>query len=88
MITKDNNRFIYQENNEILGEISFTPIENQIIRAEHTYVHPEVRGKGIAGQLLDALADYARENQLKIQPICSYAVSAFKKSDKYQDVSI
>lgn len=88
MITKDNNRFIYQENNEVLGEISFTPVENQIIRAEHTYVNPEARGKGIAGQLLDALADYARENQLKIQPVCSYVVSAFKKSDKYQDVSI
>ncbi len=42
-----------------------------------TYVPPELRGKGIAKKLVDKAVEFAENNNLKIEPICSYAVYYF-----------
>lgn len=88
MIQQNDNGFSYLKGADILGEITFVPLasEQQII-ADHTYVSPAARGQGIAKQLLDALAAYARENQVKIVPQCSYVQSMFDRhAEKYHDV--
>ena len=56
--------------------------------ANSTFVDPSLRGQGIAKRLLDKLADFARENDLKIRPLCSYVVKAFEKSKEYGDVAL
>ena len=38
----------------------------------HTYVPPPVGGRGIAGELVGAALAYAREQQLRVDPRCSY----------------
>lgn len=88
MIQQNENGFSYLKGADILGEITFVPLasEQQII-ADHTYVSPAARGQGIAAQLLDALVAYARENQVKIVPQCSYVQSMFDRhAEKYRDV--
>ncbi|MEM3454511.1 MAG: GNAT family N-acetyltransferase, partial [Thermoproteota archaeon] len=40
----------------------------------------EFRGKGIAAKLMEALISYCEKNNMKIYPICSYAVSFFEKN--------
>lgn len=57
-----------------------------LIKATSTVVDPSLRGQGIAKLLLDELADFARHNHLKIIPVCSYVVTAFKRYDEYKDV--
>lgn len=57
-----------------------------IIHATSTVVDPALRGQGIAKLLLDELAIFAREESLKIVPICSYVVTAFKRYEEYKDV--
>lgn len=49
-------------------------------------MYPISYSKGVAKQLLDRLADYARENGYKMEAVCSYVVAAFEKSDAYNDV--
>lgn len=73
-------------NQEVLGEITWEEVDG-VMHMNHTYVSPELRGKGVAERLLDEAASYARSNHLKMNPICSYVVKAFQSSNKYADVS-
>ena len=56
--------------------------------ANHTFVDPSLRGQGVARQLVDKLADFARDENLKIHATCPYIVSLFEKSTEYDDVKI
>jgi predicted GNAT family acetyltransferase len=51
--------------------------------ADHTFVPPDGRGQGIAGQLLDALIADAREQGYKIVPHRSYVVAAFRRHPEW-----
>lgn len=88
MIDAMENGFVYKKGTDALGEITFTPLESQKqIIADHTYVSPAARGQGVARELLDALAAYARDNDLQIVAQCSYVESMFKRhAAQYQDV--
>lgn len=75
----------YNQNGEKLGEITWT-ILGDVMVMDHTFVSDKLRGQGVAKKLLDTAATYARENSLKMEPVCSYVVSAFNKSDEYDDI--
>jgi hypothetical protein len=45
-----------------------------------TYTPEEFRGKGLARRLVDYAVEYAANNNLLIEPICSYAVRYFIKN--------
>lgn len=75
----------YEQNGEKLGEITWTLL-GDIMVLDHTYVSDTLRGQGIAKKLLDKAASYARENELKIDAVCSYVVAAFNKSTEYDDL--
>jgi len=74
-------------NGQKLGEITWEQVDG-VMHMNHTYVSDQLRGQGVAKQLLDAAAEYARENSLKMNPICSYVVSVFEKSDEYDDIKM
>lgn len=59
--------------------------ENNII-AEHTVVSESLRGQGIARKLALKLIEYARENNLKIIPACSYVVKFLERNSEFEDV--
>ena len=44
-----------------------------VITITHTEVPPPLEGRGIAGELVQALLDHARAHGLKVRPLCSYA---------------
>lgn len=53
----------------------------------HTEVFPEFEGKGFAKLLLEKLVSYARENDLKIIPLCPYVNAQFRRHPaEYADV--
>lgn len=53
----------------------------------HTEVDPEFEGKGFAKILLERLVSYARENDLKIVPLCPFVHAQFKRHpEEYNDV--
>lgn len=54
--------------------------------ANHTFVPPEMRGRGIAGKLVDALIADAREQGFKIAPDCSYVEAAFRRNPDWADL--
>ena len=50
-------------------------------------VDPSQRGRGIARTLVHAGVAHAREQGLKIRPICSYVVEVFRSDASLADVA-
>ena len=76
--------FIFGENGDELAKLTYRK-EGEKLFFESTVVSPELRGQGIAGELFEAGVKYARENNYKIVPVCSYIVKKFE-SGKYDDL--
>lgn len=69
-----------------VGKMDISVI-GQKLTVYHTEVNPEYEGKGFAKILLERLVSYARENDLKIVPLCPYVFAQFKRHpEEYNDV--
>jgi predicted GNAT family acetyltransferase len=53
---------------------------------DHTYVDPSLRGGSIAPSLVEAAVRWARAENRKIVPLCSYVRSVFARTRTYDDV--
>lgn len=53
---------------------------------DHTIVPPEIGGRGIAAQLVEAIVADAREQGFKIIPQCSYVAAAFRRHPEWADL--
>jgi predicted GNAT family acetyltransferase len=75
------------ENNELMAETTYVIKENGEVDIDHTYVNPILRGKGVAGKMMEVVAEYLRENSLKATATCSYANAWLKKHrELYSDI--
>ncbi len=79
-------KFIIYEGDEFAGEMSYTWAGVDKFIIDHTEVKPEFGGRGLAKQLVMAGVEYARANNLKIIPLCPYALSLFEKDESIRDV--
>ena len=52
----------------------------------HTEVPEAYEGMGIASKMARAAMDYAREEGLKVQPLCPYVRSWVNRHPEYQDI--
>jgi predicted GNAT family acetyltransferase len=52
----------------------------------HVGVHPELRGMGVAGKIVEVSLAYAKENNLRVIPMCSYAASFIRKHPEYAEL--
>ncbi|MFN4026484.1 MAG: GNAT family N-acetyltransferase [Flavobacterium sp.] len=59
--------------------------EDKII-IDHTEVNPGNEGKGFGKKMVTKAVEYARENNLKIIPLCPFAKSVFDKVAEFRDV--
>lgn len=79
--------FRHEKDGELLAEITWTLLGDVMVM-DHTFVSPVLRGQGVAKVLLDRAADYARGEELKMEPVCSYVVTAFERYKDYDDVKV
>jgi uncharacterized protein len=56
------------------------------ITFEKVFTPVEIRGKGIAAKLVEYAFEYAKKNDLKVYPHCSYIISYLSRTDKYKDL--
>ena len=79
---KENERFvIYVEGNEVYVEYK---MRNNKIDLNHTFTHPALRGKGLAAHVVRAALEFAKENNMRVIPTCSYVQSFIAKNDEYK----
>ncbi|MCS7098866.1 MAG: GNAT family N-acetyltransferase [Sulfolobales archaeon] len=63
-----------------------TEIESGVIKILETYVPEQHRGRGYAKALVEKVVEYARSGNLKILPVCSYAISYFMKNRELREL--
>jgi len=81
-----NGSFYVTIDGKVLAEMEYTmPAPNKMIIA-HTEVDDMLSGKGVGLQLLHALVDYARTEQIKVIPLCPFAKAIFDKKKELRDV--
>ena len=59
---------------------------DKVLNLNHTYVPNELRGKGIAGKLVEAALTFVQENKLKIIPSCSYVAEYIRRHKEYEEL--
>lgn len=79
-------RYVLKEDAKEVGEMTFTWAGSDKFIIDHTAVDPSSGGKGYGKKLVEAAVEYARENKLKIIPLCPFAKKVFQREEAFQDV--
>ena len=53
----------------------------------HVGVYPELRGQGIAGKITQVSLEYAKEHELRVIPMCSYAAGYIRRHPEYVELT-
>jgi predicted GNAT family acetyltransferase len=75
------------------------PVGDQIVFADYrrqpgrlVITHVEaplnLRGKGVAGQLMQGMLDQVREEGVKVLPLCPYARAWMQRNAAYRDLMV
>ena len=65
--------FVLRIDGERHGFLEFTRPGVGVMRIEYVEVDPSLRGTGLGLQLVEKAVAFAKEAELKVVPICSYA---------------
>ena len=81
---KKNKRFVA----EIEGYEAYLSynVFDDIIDLTYAYTPPEIRGKGIAKIVVEYALNYAKANNLKVIPTCSYVKAIVERNDTYKNL--
>ncbi len=79
-------RFVIYENNQFAGEMTYTWAGNTMFIIDHTGIEQAFGGKGFGKRLVLKAVDFARNQNVKILPLCPFAKAEFDKNTDLQDV--
>ncbi|TCK69172.1 hypothetical protein DFQ05_0691 [Winogradskyella wandonensis] len=79
-------RFYIENEEKVIAEMTYSKAGSEKIIIDHTEVDESLQGQGIGFKLVEEAVNFARENNLKILPLCPFAKAVFKKNDSYKDV--
>lgn len=78
--------FYITDGAEKLGEMTIS-ISGKDLTVYHTEVAAKAEGRGLAKKMLSALVNHARQNNLKVIPLCPYVHAQFKRHpEEYADI--
>ncbi len=80
--------FYIEEGGEVLAEMVYSKPDNNEIVIEHTEVAEKLQGQSIGHEMVHRAVEYAREQNIKINPLCSFAKSVFDKEPDFRDVLV
>lgn len=81
--------FFWEQDGQRLGESTYTMAGPEKLIIDHTEVDDSLRGTGKGAELIEAIVAYARENELRILPLCPFARVMFqKKGAEWADVRV
>jgi len=70
-----------------LAELTFSAApDGQLVILEHTEVDESLRGQGIARRLVEAAVNWARDQNIKLVPVCPFAKAVFDREPAFGDV--
>ncbi len=78
--------WLADEQGKTIAEVLFPDRGDGTVEVTHTFVDDSLRGQGVAGQLMEALAAELRRTGKKAVLTCAYAAAWFPKHPMYRDV--
>jgi len=79
--------FFINEDVRQVALMTFSIKDDNLLVILHTEVDDALRGKNVGSKLVTQAVNYARENNLRIRPLCTFAKAVLeKKKDFYADV--
>ena len=78
--------FYIEAGGERQAEMTFSMAGHDTMIIDHTEVGDALRGKGAGLKLVMAAVEHARQNGIKIIPLCPFAKSVFDKKEEIRDV--
>lgn len=72
-------QFVLRIDGERYGFLDFTRPETGVMHIEYVEVDPSLRGTGLGRQLVEKAVAFAKGNDLKVVPICSYAAAVIRR---------
>jgi hypothetical protein len=79
--------FFILSSDQRIAELTYSKAGTGRIILDHTEVSDHQRGKSLGKKLVFHSVDFARNNNLKILPLCPFARSIFLKYKEIQDVT-
>ena len=76
----------YWQEGTLLAEVTFPPLRPGVVNIDHVFVDPALRGKGVAGQLLEQVCAALRTTGRRAVVTCSYARRWFGQHAEARDV--
>jgi len=68
------------------AEMTYSRPSPGILKVNHTLVDQRHRGKGLAQQLYHSLVEFARANERKVIPVCTFVEAMFRQNPADADV--
>ncbi len=78
--------FYIEDNGTKVSELTYHKKEENLIQVDHTETKMGYEHQGYASKLLDYVVNWARENKVKIEPLCPFAEVKFDENPEYADV--
>jgi predicted GNAT family acetyltransferase len=82
---QDASRYVIESGGQVVGAAYYNRFEDHIVFT-HTEVDEGHQGEGLAGRLVQAALDDARESALRVVALCPYVRSWLQRHPDYQDL--
>ncbi len=79
-------RFEAFANGAVVGVMTYTRIDEHLVRVEHTEVFAGHEGEGLGSALVARGVSWARKHKQKISPRCSFTKFVFERTPEFSDV--
>ncbi len=86
-LEENRNRAAAYDGEKEAGECTYQ-VRNGKWIIDHTFTDPAYGGQGIAGKMVQCIAEAAQEKNVIIVPVCSYAAHWFSKHPEYRTEQI
>ncbi len=80
--------FEAMEDGKEAGLMTYTWAGKEKMIIDHTEVNPDFSGKGVGKKMVMAAVEFARQQNIKILPLCPFAKSVIMKDKELQDVLV
>ncbi len=66
------------------GFLTYGEVEPGVLDFDYVEVAPRFRGRGVAGQIVEAACDYARSAGVRVIPTCPYIAAWFRHHPEWR----